>query len=428
MIGVEYSVCSAAIRLIRGTQGMASYRHDKRSGRFLVVFRYCGRQFQRTLKTASRRQAQAAAARVEDTIRLIEQGRIEVPDDVDPGDFILSDGRLVKPQPQTAPVRLNELFELYKSSLPSGVKEEQTLAGEQIHFRHLVKHFGAKRIVQSIGLPDVQQYVAARSSDVYRGRSITVDTIRKELSTFRLVWNWALTQERISRPCPTKGVKYPKRDAKPPFMTWEEIERVIHRGGLSRDEEHDLWSSLFLGTDEVARLLTDIQKHARHEFIYPLFLFAAYTGARRSEMLRSRIDDFDFDLGIVHIREKKRSRTQATTFRRVPMSSQLSAGMRSWFAQHPGGQLTIADSGAEVVTPHKATNHLRLTLKTTRWHRRLKGYHVLRHSFASNAAAAGVDPGMIDTWMGHQTEEMRNRYRHLFPKEQQNAIDLVFGA
>jgi len=48
------------------------------------------------------------------------------------------------------------------------------------------------------------------------------------------------------------------------------------------------------------------------------------------------------------------------------------------------------------------------------------------HSFASNAAAAGVDSGMIDSWMGHQTEEMRNRYRHLFPQQQKLAIDRVF--
>ncbi|MEZ6054844.1 MAG: hypothetical protein R3C02_26320 [Planctomycetaceae bacterium] len=51
----------------------------------------------------------------------------------------------------------------------------------------------------------------------------------------------------------------------------------------------------------------------------------------------------------------------------------------------------------------------------------------MRHSFASNAVAAGVEQGMIDTWMGHQTEEMRNRYRHLFPKQQQSAIDRIFS-
>ncbi len=368
----------------------------------------------------------ATAARVGDTIRLIEQGRIDVPMDVDPAEFILSDGRMSKPRVEVIPIRLDELFDLYHSSMPKGVKEELTLEGELLHFKHLQRHFGAKRIVQSIGLTDVQAYVADRSRDTYRGNDITVDTIRKELSTFRLVWNWALSQNRVAIPCPTKGVKYPKRDAKRPFMTWDEIERIIGRGGLTAEQERELWDCLFLSTDEIADLLTNVREIARHDFIYPLILFAAHTGARRSEMLRSRIDDFDFDLGIVHIREKKRSRTQSTTFRRVPLSQQLADGMRTWFSAHPGGQYTVSNSGGPMAT-HTATNHLRLTLKGTRWDRRLKGFHALRHSFASNAAAAGVDPGMIDSWMGHQTEEMRNRYRHLFPKQQQTAIDRIFN-
>ncbi len=30
---------------------------------------------------------------------------------------------------------------------------------------------------------------------------------------------------------------------------------------------------------------------------------------------------------------------------------------------------------------------------------------------------------MIDEWMGHQTEAMRKRYRHLFPKDRRSAIE-----
>ena len=57
----------------------------------------------------------------------------------------------------------------------------------------------------------------------------------------------------------------------------------------------------------------------------------------------------------------------------------------------------------------------------------VQGYHVLRHSFASNCALKGVDQRIIDAWMGHQTEAMRRRYSHLFPEQQQAAIRSVFG-
>lgn len=57
----------------------------------------------------------------------------------------------------------------------------------------------------------------------------------------------------------------------------------------------------------------------------------------------------------------------------------------------------------------------------------LRGYHVMRHSFASNLAAAGTDQRVIDELMGHTTEEMRKRYRHLFPEQKDAAVLGVYG-
>ena len=54
------------------------------------------------------------------------------------------------------------------------------------------------------------------------------------------------------------------------------------------------------------------------------------------------------------------------------------------------------------------------------------GFHTYRHSFASNLAARGVDQRIIDEFMGHQTEAMRKRYRHLYPSTQTQAIRSVF--
>jgi integrase len=55
----------------------------------------------------------------------------------------------------------------------------------------------------------------------------------------------------------------------------------------------------------------------------------------------------------------------------------------------------------------------------------LRGWHIFRHSFASNCAARGLDQRLIDVWMGHQTEEMRKRYRHLIADQERQAIRLV---
>ena len=84
--------------------------------------------------------------------------------------------------------------------------------------------------------------------------------------------------------------------------------------------------------------------------------------------------------------------------------------------QQPPGQLSRTE----------ASNHFNHTLAGTKWEH-LTGWHVFRHSFASNCAAAGIDQRLIDSWLGHTTEEMRRRYRHLIPSVEQAAIKTVFG-
>ena len=42
------------------------------------------------------------------------------------------------------------------------------------------------------------------------------------------------------------------------------------------------------------KLLAHVRTKAPHPWIYPLFCFAAHTGARRSEILRALVADVDF--------------------------------------------------------------------------------------------------------------------------------------
>ena len=160
-------------------------------------------------------------------------GRLVIPPSVDPAAFVLSDGKLETQADKRPATRFGELIEAYREALPLGAKEPSTIEGENIHIEHLLRHFGRHAVVEGLVLNDVQSYVKLRSAESYRDSLISVDTIKKELATFRMLWNWAISQELVGKPCPTRGVLYPKRDAKPPFMTRDEIERIIQRGGLS---------------------------------------------------------------------------------------------------------------------------------------------------------------------------------------------------
>jgi integrase len=220
---------------------------------------------------------------------------------------------------------------------------------------------------------------------------------------------------------------YAKARAKPPFQTREQIERQIARGGLSAPEIKDLWGSLFLTLGQVQELISHVQARGSRRWVYVAFCLAAYTGARRSEILRSRVDDIDFDADTVTIREKKRDRSREMTFRTVPMAAGLRQVLRNWLqGDHSGGPYTVCGDEGHELTRDMMVGAFRTAVDGSQW-QAMQGYHVLRHSFASNCALKGVDQRMIDSWMGHQTEAMRRRYRHLFPEQQQAAIRSVFG-
>lgn len=157
------------------------------------------------------------------------------------------------------------------------------------------------------------------------------------------------------------------------------------------------------------------------------FCLAAYTGARRSEILRSRVDDLDLEAGTITIREKKRDRSREMTFRTVPLAPALGELLRGWLDEdHPGGPYTICGRDGRPLSRQMLAKAFRAAVEDTPW-QVMQGYHVFRHSFASNCALKGIDQRIIDAWMGHQTEAMRHRYRHLFPEQQQEAIRSVFG-
>jgi integrase len=61
---------------------------------------------------------------------------------------------------------------------------------------------------------------------------------------------------------------------------------------------------------------------------------AAYTGARRSELLRMEVADVDFEGGTLLVREKKRSRKQRTT-RHVSLTPALAQLLKDWLVCLP---------------------------------------------------------------------------------------------
>lgn len=401
-------------------------------GSWYISFRYGGRQFQKCLRVpvgatpkeeaAGRKAAEREQGRVETVLDELERGRRTLPEGADLWVFVRSDGRQANKPTLATPLTLRRMFAEYFAALPAGAKEDNSLATERTHERHLSRVLGQGRAVAGIGRPELQEYVNVRSRD-----GVGRETVKKELATLRMVWNRS-GGSAGTYPKLEPSLVFPKGKEKPPFRTWEEIESKVARDGLRGKAAAELWDSVYLTVGQVAEVVEFARtRKSKNPYWHPLLLFAAHTGARRSELARVRVEDIRFADGQVDLREKKRKRSVVETTRTVDLSPALARVLAEWFGSgHPGGDYAFCFAAGRPLLAKSLGECWDWFFSKSKWSV-LSGYHVFRHSFASNLAAAGVDQRVIDGYMGHETEAMRKRYRHLFPGQRKSAITAVFG-
>jgi integrase len=436
-----------------------------RNGSFKLTFCYLNRRHYLTLGKVGRQEADGIAGKVDLLLLRIKQDLIKVPAGVSIEDFLLHDGK----PPETAQAvaatqetSFGTFRERYLETHRQGSMEANSLATIAMHLGHFEKSLGVGFSLRKLTLGDLQRHVTTRAKKKYRGKPLSPATLKKEVASFRAAWNWAALTGLIVGTFPAKGIVYPKGEEKPPFATRAEIERRIAGGGFNNNQIAELWESLYLRVEEVDELLAYVKAKALHPWIYPFFCTAAFTGARRSELLRIQVADVDFEADTILIREKKRSRKQRTT-RHVSISPPLKEALQEWLAIHPGGPHLFCQSGVvqrskkrsgttghqseklrptglkgrmatvtarearaiACITKDEAHDHFKRTVADSKWDV-LRGPHVLRHSFISCLAAAGVDQRIIDEFVGHLSDEQRRRYRHLVPDVKRKAINAVF--
>ncbi len=405
--------------------------HRRSSGLYLLSFRYGGRQFQRSLETSNEEEATRIRQSVERRFKFLRDGTLRLPDGAAPEELwrILLNGQV----PQVAStlirvVNLKTAAEQYLKSYPAGSKESQTLKTEEVHLNNFARVFGGSTSLDSIQSDDIRRYIDVRLAEKgNRGGTIKPDTVRKELQTFRLAWSYAKRRGNVAKDCPVNDVDRPKRRQKPPFQTWEQIESIISRGGITNEQAAELWDGLYLRELEIADFLEHVRQIGgslpRFAYAYAMLCFAAYTGARRSEMFRALIEDVAD--GWITLREKKRNRDTKISFRSVPLNGELAPILEVWLAGHPGGRQLFCKTNGQPLDDRTSREAFAAVTKKSKWSV-LHGYHIFRHSFASNLARSGrASAAEIDELMGHQTEEMRYRYQHLYPEDKTRAVNLL---
>ena len=399
----------------------------QKNGIYLARFRYQSREYKRSLKTTDRKSAEAAMHRVEDALHRLSIRVITLPAGVDAGDFIVSGGvrpvPIPEPDEHCAPL-FGEAVEEYTQNLAHlAVLNQSTI---RTHLRTLGRKLGekSKLPINLVEPRDLEAVIQARLKE----RSAT--TVSKERVTFGQFFAWAVSNRYLTESPAENLTRVKPSGDLPAFRTYGELETTIERGGLSPREILALWDALFLTPEEIAEILKLVRERSRYDVSVILHSIPAYTGMRRGEVLRLRWSDVEFDADTIIARSRKQSRQMVETARRIDLHPELKKILLEWRVARPAGQFVVCDPNSlRTLTSREASTRFFQPLVGTNWclcRRRdwfKIGYHTYRHSFASNLASLGIDQRVIDEWMGHQTEGMRKRYRHLFPKTRRSAIE-----
>jgi integrase len=400
---------------------------SSKNGVFLARFRFRGKEYKRSLKTRNRKSAEAAMHRVEDALHRLAIQLLTIPEGVDAGDFILSGGALSAPTPTRNSVivpTVDEAIQVYTHNL--GHLAPLNRATIRTHLGNLKKQLGpsVNLPLNQIEVRDLEGFLQNRLKE----RSPT--TVSKERLTLKEFFDWTVKVNYLRTSPAAKLTRVKSAGDRPPFRTYRELEEIVGRGGLSSREILRLWDCLYLSPEEISDLLALIRERSVYEVTPILHVIPAYTGMRRGEVLRLRWSDIEFDQDAIIARSLKQSRQTIETARRIDLHSELKAILLAWRERRPTGQLVVCDPGRlDMLTSRETSGRFYYPLRGTKWCLSSRsdwfkiGFHTYRHSFASNLAAAGVDQRVVDEWMGHQTEAMRKRYRHLFPKTRRSAIE-----
>ena len=171
--------------------------------------------------------------------------------------------------------------------------------------------------------------------------------------------------------------------------------------------------------NERVRVLTDAEEGrllaALPDYLHPLVIVALHTGMRREKHAHLEWEHVDF-----HTRTLLVTRSKSGEGRRVPMNrvvvrrSRLCAkhgrSFAAWCSPRREGEFlhNFGRAWAKAVKDAEITD-LR--------------FHDLRHTAASRLVMAGVDLYTVKEILGHTTLVMTQRYAHLSPEHQRQAVE-----
>jgi integrase len=259
-------------------------------------------------------------------------------------------------------VTLGEAIKTYLTE-SAAYTQPQTQHDKKRTLGHLTEHFGANVMIRNITVPIAGKFV----TDVVAKLPIATSTKRLRIATYSSLFNWAATRGMVDFN---------------PFARQASTLKEPRRGGPPK---HRPWTN--------AELTTFFSKCDRESDIWSLGALALYTGMRREEVCRLKIDDIHNDA--FHIHEGK----TAAAVRQVPIHPVIAPLVERLTGASTDGFLMALTEGAYGRRANVIANRFAYKAKALK----ITGVrlHDLRRTFIQGAEIAGVAVNVIETLVGH---------------------------
>jgi len=327
------------------------------------------KQQRRSLKVTSKKLAELAKSEVE---RNLDRGRVGLP---------------------KQNVDLTKVYREFNTGVI-----ERTSPSWSRRFKQLIQPF--IQFLQENGLTNLARVATADIEEYLNGRShnISAKTWNEELRIINRLFRFAVTRNYI---VDNPAAAISKRHVEKPTV---EI--------LTPDE------------------LQLIMKYANHAAL-PFYQILLFTGMREGEARHLQWQDIDLtpDREHVAVRSTPVHRTKNRKDRIIPLSTEVIEVFKTLWENR--------DRASPYVLPNSEGKPRFYPLNT--WMRLLKrieksegvridkgyhmsGFHLFRHTFATNALASGIDIRTVQDWLGHSSIVQTQRYLNLLPEHKHQQI------
>jgi integrase len=219
------------------------------------------------------------------------------------------------------------------------------------------------------------------------------NTVRNILRPLGAALSWAVRQD-LAPHSPMRGLELPRKERSLESLTQREAalllveaERQARKGGLP-------WWSRWVAISLALRL-----------------------GIRRGEVFGLRWTDIDFAAKRITVARSYRLTPKSGKARHLPLPSSLVPLLEEWRGRCPETAerliCPVVHRGRWQMSSEKATHCLRLLLKTAGCRTLTRGWHALRHTFASQYLMAGGSIAALQQMLGHASVETTMIYAHL---------------